>query len=181
MGSLWTWRSYCPIVWVSGWTPLKRERSPSWRSSSRWVYSNGLLYQHCPKFPERHQDMLDYLALIVQVHMDCEGDSGLSYDHRFHQMVADTPRVSHAKNDPMLWDVAFTGHAKVQHCEHCFSLIHVPTPLTQPSDTIPTAYRLYPHSCSCPLCYSRNYSPDTCSKAPIKDHNALHCPSNHLK
>ena len=40
------------------------------------------------KHPERNQDMLGYMALIVEACMEYEGDSGLGYDHRFGASIS---------------------------------------------------------------------------------------------
>ena len=157
------------------------------------------------KHPERNQDMLGYMALIVEACMEYEGDSGLGSDHRFGQMVAATPGTTWAKIDPTLWNMAFTGQARAHRCKFCFSLTHqaedcdwAPTPPTQPTHQPPTATRSNPRPRSSPLCYSWNHSPDPscvfagckylhtclyCSRdpqAPDKDHKAIHCPRRRL-
>ena len=77
------------------------------------------------KYPERNQDMLGYMALIVEACMEYEGDSWLGYDCRFRQMVTATPGATWAKIDPILWNMAFTGQARARRCKHCFNLTHL--------------------------------------------------------
>jgi len=57
------------------------------------------------KYPERNQDMLGYMALIVEACMEYEGDSWLGYDRWFRQMVAATPGTTWAKIEPTRWNM----------------------------------------------------------------------------
>lgn len=43
------------------------------------------------KHPERVQDLLNYQALLVEAHMEYEGDTWLRYDRRFRQAAAALP------------------------------------------------------------------------------------------
>ena len=78
----------------------------------------------CRKYPQKLPDMLSYLILIVQTHMEYEGDAWLGYDRRFRQRAASNPQASWDKSDSTLWDIAFSGKAKANRCHHCFSLSH---------------------------------------------------------
>ena len=75
-------------------------------------------------YPEKTQDMLGYLALIIEARMEYEGDRWLGYDRRFRQNAAASPDATWARIDPTLWNMAFVGQAKVYRCKHCFSLTH---------------------------------------------------------
>ena len=65
------------------------------------------------KYPEKTQDMFGYLALIVEAHMEYEGNGWLSYDHRFRQNAAASLDAIWAKIDCSLWNMAFVSQAKV--------------------------------------------------------------------
>ena len=152
--------------------------------------------------PDRTQDLLGYMALVVEARMEYDGDTWLGYDRRFRQMVAASPGTTWAKIDPTLWNLLFTGQAKGQQCKHCFSLTHpsgdcdwAPTPPklqpTHPPVTTTTYQR--PRN-QPPLCYSWNHNQDPncsfpgcpyrhvciyCAKDPQamdKGHKAIHCP-----
>ena len=43
------------------------------------------------KYPEKTQDMLGYLILIIEARMEYEGDGWLGYDHWFRQDAAALP------------------------------------------------------------------------------------------
>ena len=68
---------------------------------------------HTQKYPEKTEDMLCYLALIVEARMEYESDGWLSYDCRFRQNAAPSPDTTWARIDPTLWNMAFVGQAKV--------------------------------------------------------------------
>ena len=72
------------------------------------------------KIPE----MLAYLTLIIEAHMEYAGDAWLGYDRRFRQRAAADPGMSWATIDPTFWSLAFSGRAKASRCKHCFSLTH---------------------------------------------------------
>ena len=72
------------------------------------------------KIPE----MLAYLTLIIEAHMEYAGDAWLGYDRRFRQRAAADLGMSWAKIDPTLWSLAFSGRAKASRCKYCFSLTH---------------------------------------------------------
>ena len=76
------------------------------------------------KYLEKIQNMLSYLALIIEAHMEYEGNGWLGYDHQFRQNAAASPDIIWARFDPTLWNVVFVGQAKVSRCKHCFSLTH---------------------------------------------------------
>ena len=68
--------------------------------------------------------MLAYLTLIIEAHMECEGEAWLGYDRRFRQRAAAYPGMSWAMTDHTLWSLAFSDRAKALRCKHCFSLTH---------------------------------------------------------
>lgn len=121
------------------------------------------------KYPEKTQDMLGYLALIIEARMEYEGDGWLGYDRRFRQNAAASPDATWARIDPTLWNMAFVGQAKVSRCKHCFSLTHAaadcnwaPSPSTSQTSKQPTSR---PMSAPRPpkICYEWNHSPSpTC-------------------
>ena len=46
----------------------------------------------------------------------------MGYDRRFHLSAAANSTKSWASLDTTLWNLAFTGYAKVARCKHCFCL-----------------------------------------------------------
>jgi len=76
------------------------------------------------KSPHKISDMLAYLTLIIEAHMEYAGDAWLGYDRRFRQRAAADPSTSWAVIDTTLWNLAFSGKAKASRCKHCFSLTH---------------------------------------------------------
>ena len=64
---------------------------------------------HTQKYLENIQDVLGYLALIIEPRIEYEGDGWLGYDHRFRQNAAASPDAIWARIDPTLWDMAFIG------------------------------------------------------------------------
>ena len=94
-------------------------------SISEWVQCFGVFMAVvASKSPERIIDMLGYQSIIVEASREYEGDTWLGYDRRFRQMAAATPGSKWATVAPTLWNMAFTGHARVQRCKNCFSLSH---------------------------------------------------------
>ena len=54
-----------------------------------WVQCFSIFTAVCTqKYPEKTQYMLGYLALIVEVHMEYEGNGWLGYDRQFRQNAA---------------------------------------------------------------------------------------------
>lgn len=141
------------------------------------------------KYPEKIQDMLGYLALIIEARMEYEGDGWLGYDHRFRQNAATSPDAIWARIDPTLWNMAFVGQAKVSRCKHCFSLTHTTADCNwapSPSTSLPPSTSLAPkQSTSKPMsssrlskiCYEWNHSPSsTCPFPACKyQHICWHC------
>ena len=113
-----------------GSTPVKDEKSlkrskRQITSIAEWVQCFGVFMAVvASKFPERVVDLLGYQSIIVEASREYEGDTWLGYDRRFRQMVAATPDAKWATVDPTLWNMAFTGQARIQRCKYCFSLSH---------------------------------------------------------
>ena len=118
------------------------------------------------KCPEKTQDLLGYLAPIVEARMEYEGDGWLGYDRRFRQNAAASLDTTWARIDPTLWNMAFVGQAKVSRCKHCFSLTHTATDCNwAPSPSTLKPYTPRPTGSSRPskICYEWNHSPSqTC-------------------
>ena len=146
------------------------------------------------KHPDRIQDLLGYQALIVEACMEYNSEAWLSYDRRFRQNAAATPGTVWAKIDPTLWNKAFTGQARAQRCQYCFSLTHksddcvwadtalssqTPKPVApmapaKPQVTPRTSRICYHSVCPFPDCaYQHTYL--YCAKDNHKDHKAIFC------
>ena len=152
------------------------------------------------KAPERMQDLLGYQAIIVEACMEYEGETWLGYDRRFRQMAAATPDTPWAKIDATLWNMAFTGHARVKRCKHCFGLSHKDAectlapalPASVASVAAQPKWGSRPRNS--PVCKSWNFSQQAtcdfknctyqhaclnCIKDPLatdKSHKLIHCP-----
>ena len=74
------------------------------------------------KQPHRVPDLLGYLTLITEAHMQYAGDGWMGYDWRFRQTAATKPHVTWA-----FWNFAFSGKARSMHCKFCFSITHTST------------------------------------------------------
>ena len=62
--------------------------------------------------PQRVPEMLGYLILILEAHMEYAGDGWLGYDRRFRMAVAGNPSINWATIDTTLWNLAFSGKGK---------------------------------------------------------------------
>lgn len=76
------------------------------------------------KHPERVPDLLEYQSLIIDASIQYEGDGWVGYDHRYRLSAAANSTKVWSSLDPTLWNLAFTGKAKVTRCKHCFCLTH---------------------------------------------------------
>ena len=76
------------------------------------------------KSPERIPDLLGYQALIIDASIQYDGDGWMGYDRRFRLSAAANSTKSWASLDTTLWNLAFTGYARVARCKHCFCLTH---------------------------------------------------------
>ena len=171
--------------------PLKGEKDKKWIKRRQvanileWLECFSIFTAVCTqKHPEKTQDMLGYLALIIEARMEYKGEDGwLGYDHRFRQNAAASPDTTGARIDPTLWNMAFVGQAKVSRCKHCFSLTHTaancnwaPSPSTSLTPKQPTAK---PTSGPRPskICYEWNHSPlPTCPFPACKyQHISWYC------
>ena len=74
--------------------------------------------------PQRVPEMLGYLILILEAHMEHAGDGWIGYDRRFRMTAAGNPSVNWATIDTTLWHLAFSGKGKCSRCKHFFSLLH---------------------------------------------------------
>ena len=64
-----------------------------------------LLHLHGSGFKENHHkipEMLAYLTLIIEAHIEYAGNAWLGYDRRFRQRAAADPGMSWAMIDPTL-------------------------------------------------------------------------------
>ena len=154
------------------------------------------------KYPIKIRDLLGYQALLVEAHIQYEGDAWLGYDRRFRQTAAASPDLVWAHIEPTLWNMAFAGHAKSARCKHCFSLSHQSHDCDwAPSDNVEQA-QLPPRpshgkQSQAKLCYSWNNTPTAacifpnCKYAHLclhcvndpkildKQHKAMFCPRRH--
>ena len=74
------------------------------------------------KQPHWVPDLLGYLTLITEAHMQHTGDGWMGYDRSIRQIAATKPYVTCAQIDTMLWNLAFSAKARSVHCKFCFSI-----------------------------------------------------------
>ena len=79
------------------------------------------------KQPHRVPDLLGYLTMITEAHMQYAGDGWMGYDRRFRQIAATKPHAPWAQIDTTLWNLAFSGKARSVRCKFCFSITHTST------------------------------------------------------
>ena len=73
------------------------------------------------KYPEQTPG---YQSLIIEVHLEYEGDNWLSIDRWFRLSAAANHNIVWGHIDLTLWSLAFSGKAKVSRC---FSITHQST------------------------------------------------------
>ena len=78
------------------------------------------------KQPHRVPDLPGYLTLITEAHVQYAGDGWIGYDRRFRQIAATKLHVTWAQIDTTLWNIAFSGKARLVRCKFCFSIMHTP-------------------------------------------------------
>ena len=76
------------------------------------------------KQPHRIPDLLGYITLIIESHMEYAGNGWMGYDRRFRQVAAANPNIVWAQIVTTLWNLAFSGKARAVRCKFCFSLSH---------------------------------------------------------
>ena len=164
-------------------------------SIAEWVQCFGVFMAVVvSKSPDRIIDLLGYQSIIVEVSREYEGDTWLGYDRRFRQMTAATPGSKWATVNPTLWNMAFTGHARVQRCKYCFSQSHQATECEWAPSTKGTSSSNSRAHSSNPVCKSWNFSSQSacnfhncsyqhicllCNKDPTvtdKGHKIIYCP-----
>ena len=62
--------------------------------------------------PQRVPEMLGYLILILEAHMEHGGDGWIGYDRRFCMTAAGNPSINWATIDTTQWQLAFSGEGK---------------------------------------------------------------------
>ena len=126
--------------------------------------------------------------------MEYDSEAWLGYDHQFHQNAAATVSAVWAKINATLWNKTFTGQAKAQRCQFCFSLTHkskdcdwANTPSTSrasksaPIIPTPTFNKpTYSQSRQTKIYYTWNHSPEAACLFPkcAYQHICLNCPNN---
>ena len=143
------------------------------------------------KHPDRIQDLLGYQALIVEACTEYNCEAWLGYDRRFRQNAAASTSTVWAKIDATLWNKAFTGQARAQRCQYCFSLTHKSeecdwadntstprVPKATPVTSAPTLSRPGPSQPrQTRVCYAWNHSPEPNCPYPscAYQHICLYC------
>ena len=122
------------------------------------------------KSPQRVPEMVAYLTLIIEAHLEYAGDGWLGYDRRFRLRAAADPSMSWATIDTTLWNLAFSGKAKATRCKHCFSLSHNSADCELGSTTGTTSQPLNPFTGR--ICFDWNKDPRPgCSRANCSYHH----------
>ena len=76
------------------------------------------------KQPHRVPDLLGYLMLITEAHMQHTKDGWMGYNCSIRQIVATKSYVTCAQIDTTLWNLAFSAKTRLVHCKLCFSITH---------------------------------------------------------
>ena len=74
--------------------------------------------------PERTTDLLGYQHLILQAHLEYDGDGWMVYDRRFRQIAATLPGTPWARRDGDLWNATLGSSPRKPYCRHCFGSTH---------------------------------------------------------
>ena len=77
-----------------------------------WIKCFCIYMAVAQKKPQKTPEILAYLTLIIEAHMEYAGEAWLRYDKRFRQKAAANPSMSWAMINPTLWSLAFSGRAK---------------------------------------------------------------------
>ena len=121
--------------------------------------------------PERIPDLLGYQTLIIDASIQYDGDDRIGYDQRFRLSAAANSSKSWASLDTTLWNLAFTGYAKVARCKHCFCLTHASSECewaTYVAETVTSPPQLSTYSNATPakqyrrICRKWNNTPERC-------------------
>ena len=109
------------------------------------------------KQPHRVPDLLGYLTLIMESHMEHAGEGWIGYDRRFRQIAATKPNVVWAQIDTTLWNIAFSGKAISARCKFCFSLFHTSAEgsWAPQQGSLPSGYQYLQQTPTQPFQYSR--------------------------
>ena len=69
------------------------------------------------KKPEMIPDLIAYQTIIIEAHLEYEGDGWIDYDRHFWQRMVANSSQTWSRIDPTLWNMAFAGRAKLTHCK----------------------------------------------------------------
>ena len=134
---------------------VKGSRRRTLTSVLEWVqcfanYTSVIAQSH----PTQISDMMGYLYLILEAHMEFEGENWLGYDHRFRK--ASTPGESWAKIDSTLSNMSFPDTKCRAHCIYCFGVTHCSVDYSHAPDCPSTDKGLeinYPSETPRPCCH----------------------------
>ena len=87
------------------------------------------------KQPQRVPDLMGYQVLILEASSEYKNDCWMAYDRRFRQDATSQPQRSWSNIDTTLWLLAFSGQARANRCNICFSLSHISKDSELASDT----------------------------------------------
>ena len=85
--------------------------------------------------PQRMSDLLGYQHLILEAHLQYEGDGWVAYDCRFRQIAATYPEGLWARRNMDLLNMAFAGRQCKPYCQHCFGSTHFSEEFSGTPDT----------------------------------------------
>lgn len=119
--------------------------------------------------PHRVPDLMGYQALILQAHLEFQGDSWLGYDRNFRLRAASEGNQKWSTIDTTLWNLAFSGNRRFNRCKFCFSSSHSAAEcgLSQNSQSSrPTVRSFQPIRQYLSVCYHWNNNPMTLCPFP---------------
>ena len=79
----------------------------------KWVQCFGIyIAVVAARYPEKFRTC--YQAVIIEAHMEYDGNTWLGYDRHFHQTAAASTDTIRARIDPTLWNMPFTGQVRAK-------------------------------------------------------------------
>ena len=119
------------------------------------------------KKPERVPDLIAYQTIIIEAHLEYEGDGWIGYDRHFQQRIVASSSGAWSRIDPTLWSMAFVGREKLTHRKFYFRLIHTSLECSWSKDMPKYPSKDYTQpSVIQKICHIWNYSPSAACAFP---------------
>ena len=94
--------------------PKTRAKKPTFTNIMEWLQCFAAYAAvWCQKQPQHIRDFMGYQALIIEAYMVYKGDCWMGYKYHLWQITASQLDRSWTSIDPMLWNLVFSGQAKL--------------------------------------------------------------------